>query len=426
MPYILLLLPAVLAALSLDESVSLALRHNPDLRSIELRLHQSEVTLDARRAQRYGELYLSASATHHNLSRTLAPMTPEAMMSDPSGVATTQNPLYGGVAYEVSLFDGMAQHYKERVDALGIEQAQSRLVLAKEQLVYATRSSYAALLSLEALLEAQEERVRALEALYAQLAHAYELGRVARLEKLKASLSLQESTLEAKRLKAQFDQAAADFSALIGGTSPLPLQRFEAYDAPIITETTLERFALHEHSQAAFRASLELRQSSLYPQIRFAASYGSTAGLSDASQDNDHTYHTQELYQAGVQLRWSLYDFGATKAQSEQLRLSLMIEEEQERKCRLEFDAEILKAKRALELSDEQRRMAQASLMLEEERTRIEEVRFEAGGISSDDLLLSLAQRAKARALLIQSTLERARARFRLEYLYEQGAADAH
>ncbi|MBN2895868.1 MAG: TolC family protein [Campylobacterales bacterium] len=425
MPYILLLFPSLLAALSLEQSVSLALRHNPDLRSIELRLDQSEAALEARRAGRYGELYLNASATHHNLSRTLSPMTPDVMMSDPGGVATTQNPLYGGVAYEVSLFDGMAQHYKERVDSLGVEQAQSRLILAKEQLVYATKSSYAALLSLEALLEAQDERIRALTALKLQLTDAYELGRVARLEKLKASLALQEAELESERLKAQFDQACADFAALIGGTSPQPLQPFEGYDASIIPQATLERFALHEHNQASLQASLELRQSSL-PQLRFAATYGATAGLSDASKDADHTYHTQELYQAGLQLRWSLYDFGATKAQSEQLRLALLIEEEQERKSRLEFDAQTFNAKRALELSNHQRRMAQASLMLEEERIRIEQVRFDEGGISSDDLLQSLAQRAKARALLIQSNLERARARFRLEYLYEQGAADAH
>ncbi|MEA3521624.1 MAG: TolC family protein [Campylobacterota bacterium] len=148
--YPLLLFSPLLFGLTLQESVEIALKNNPDIKKQELNYQLSDYHAQELSAKDYGKFNAVASYTHYNLPRTLVPLTPASIFNDPAAVATTKDLMNVGLAYDVALFTGYAQKHTLEISSLQQEMAQAKLRLGREQLIYNVKTLYTNILALEA------------------------------------------------------------------------------------------------------------------------------------------------------------------------------------------------------------------------------------------------------------------------------------
>jgi len=111
-------------AFTLEECVALALANNLDLRKQQLNLEFAREDMTEQRARNFGTLHLISSYTHYNLPRTLAPLTPASIATNPAAVPTTEDLFVTGIVYELPLFTGFA--VTASVDKAKFEQEKAR------------------------------------------------------------------------------------------------------------------------------------------------------------------------------------------------------------------------------------------------------------------------------------------------------------
>jgi len=111
-------LPAAGRAMSIDEAVALTLKNNPDLQSKQMNRMMSESDLSEKESRNFGKFEVIASYGYYNLPRTLAPLTPASIFSDPFAVPTTRDLFTTGIMYEVPLFTGFAQQHSVEIASM--------------------------------------------------------------------------------------------------------------------------------------------------------------------------------------------------------------------------------------------------------------------------------------------------------------------
>jgi len=147
-----------LHAMSLQESIDYALAHNNSLKQTELKVQSSKKQRDAKHAQKFGKVDVTASYDHYNLSRTLAPLTPMSLASSEDAsykIPTTQDFFSTGVSYNVVLFNGYEQQSSYKISDLMYQNSTIRSKLGREELIYNVRNLYLSTLALEEQLQAQ-------------------------------------------------------------------------------------------------------------------------------------------------------------------------------------------------------------------------------------------------------------------------------
>ena len=129
--------PAESAVLCMEKCIELALQNNPDLQKQRLSLKLADEDIAGQKSQNFGKLNIVSSYTHYNLPRTLTPLTPASIASNPAAVPKTTEDLYtAGLVYEVTLFTGFARTRTIEIATLQKEMAGTALKLSREQLIY--------------------------------------------------------------------------------------------------------------------------------------------------------------------------------------------------------------------------------------------------------------------------------------------------
>ncbi len=183
--YPMLLFSPLLFGLSLQESVDKALENNPDIKKQELNYKFSKLSHQERSSKDYGNFGAVGSYTHYNLPRTLVPLTPASILTDPTAVATTKDMMSIGVVYDVILFTGFAQKRSLEISSLQKEMAEAKVKLGREQLIYNIKSLYTNILALQSQEKAQSRYIQALSSLHTNIQAEVKLGKKSKLESLK-------------------------------------------------------------------------------------------------------------------------------------------------------------------------------------------------------------------------------------------------
>ena len=105
-------------AQTLDECVALALENNLEFQKQQLDPMLAQSDMAEKKSNNYGKLSVVSSYTHYNLPRTLAPLTPASILTDPMAVPTTEDLFNAGLVYELPLFTGFAQTHSVEISAL--------------------------------------------------------------------------------------------------------------------------------------------------------------------------------------------------------------------------------------------------------------------------------------------------------------------
>ncbi len=428
MAHMLIFLPGVSSGLSIDGAVALALENNPGLQKQQMNRALSEEGLSGKKSQNFGKIDLVASYGHYNLPRTLVPLTPASIFTDPTAVPTTEDLFSTGILYEVALFTGFSQQRSVEIAVLEKEMASAAINLSKEQLIYNVKSLYVNILSLTAQEEAQKVYYTALQNLYDDIVLEVTLGKKARVDQLKAAADKENARVKARQINSNTRILKSSLAALLNSESISSLEE-SPMEMPVSGTGTVYNNDIQELDR--YRSALldvekkdmlvEKSSAGYYPQVVFNAFYGQNFGPNDSSNKYEGDWNSEETWQAVVNLKWTLFDFGS-RSTSKQIAV---IQKQQSRRDRLTTELELKRsldeAVTKIELAVDEYYSAEAELALTRETESIEQTRFEKGAADLNDLLYAKARNQLALSRSITARYSYQSGRFYLDYLLENG-----
>jgi len=419
--------PGLSHGLSLKDAVDLALVNNPDLQKQRMNQSLSENDLAEKNSQNYGQFGLVASYGHYNLPRTLAPLTPASILSDPYAVPTTQDLFTTGIMYEVPLFTGFAQQHSVEIAFMQKEMVGVALKLSEEQLIYNVKTLYVNALALEQQEAAQNTYVHALATLLEDIRYEVKLGKKARVDQLKAAADLEKANAQESRIKTSILIVKATLAGLLNVTELPPLEAVpvdrrlpESIDpGDAIPDLDRYQYAVMEVKKNA--KLVEKSKADYYPQVTFNAFFGQNFGPNDYSNRYSGEWNNQEIWQAVVNLKWNIFDFGVRKSAGEKARIRKRQSEMEKLKTALDLKKSLVEATAKIKTAVVEYRSAKAEQGMTGETQTIEQVRFDNGAINVNDLLYAKARNQQAISRLISAEYACLSAQFYLDYLLEDG-----
>ncbi len=402
-----------LFSLTLDEAVRTALEKNPDISIVRASVLLSKQSLQEKQSLRYGKLDATGSYTHYNIPRTLKPLVPPIS----SDVLNTKDLFSVGVTYSVALFTGFKEQRDVEMSELQEIMANSSLRINAQQLVYNVKSLYLKILSAQALLQAQQSYMSAIEQLHSTITLEVELGKKAKIDALKSAATLEDAKLKIIQIESNIKVLKATLAMLMGVESIDNLKQIAttqvAGDMDVVQYEedieTLDRYKSVALNEKRTQKAYEKVNASYYPQVMFNSYYGQNIS-SDSSE---------ELWQAGVNVNWTLFDFGKRSAQVQSAEITQMQAKLQSTKVKLQMKKEFIQAVTNIEAAQQNIKSSHAEVAFIDETQKIEQVRYDSGVAELNDLLLAKAKFLLAQSRLIETKFQYQDALFYLEYLRE-------
>ncbi|RLC29107.1 MAG: hypothetical protein DRH32_07915, partial [Deltaproteobacteria bacterium] len=416
--------PCASIALTLEECVELALKNNPDLQKQQMNQQYAHSDLAEKKSQSFGRIDAVASYTHYNLPRTLVPMTPAVILVDPMAVATTEDLFVTGVMYEVALFTGFAQKRTIEIAALQKEMAGAALKLGREQLIYNVKTLYVNILSLQTQEEAQIAYIKALQQLYNDIIHELQLGKRARIDQLKAAADLENARAQKAQISSSLTIVKATLATLMNVDLLADFQNIPIHIEPLETGESgygeqireLQRYRLAQLEIEKSEKLIEKSNAALYPQVFFNAFYGQNFGPNDGSNPNKDDWQNKEVWQAGLNLKWNIFDFGERSSNRQKANIAKQQSLQDRLKTELELKRALIEAVTKIDTAIIEYNSAKAELAMTRETENIEQVRFNMGAGDLNDLLQAKARNQLALSRSINTGYSYKNARFYLDY----------
>ncbi|MDF1876829.1 TolC family protein [Sulfurimonas sp. SAG-AH-194-L11] len=433
-----------LYGMSLDESIKYALKHNNTLKQAELSVERSKKQREMKQSQNFGRVDVSASYDHYNNSRTLAPLTPMAIVGSPDGayqIPTTKDMFSVGVAYNVVLFNGFAQQNSYKISDLQYRSSAIKSKLGREELIYNVRNLYLSLLALEEQLKAQKLYTDSESRLLERIEKEKKEGVKSKLDVLRAQNALESSKAQESSLEANIAIIKANLSAMFGDkefdtTQAISINIDAKSEVDSTDIHTLERYRAAAFSVEVSKRKEQQAKAAYYPVIDFGAYYGQNFGPNDTTNIvpltstapragqtliNEGDFHSEDIWQLGVHLKWNIFDFGAKLAAYEAAKIEYL--ESALRRDSVAIDlrknARIAQNKIKLARAEYSSRKSQYELLSETQK--IEQIRYDNNALTLTDLLVTQAKKMLAKAQMINAKYDYQKALYYLEYLYEKG-----
>jgi len=433
-----------LNAMSLDETISYALEHNNALKQIDIDVKRSKEQRSIKQAQKYGRFDVIASYDHYNLSRTLVPLAPMTLASSPDGsykVPTTKDLFSAGVSYNVILFDGFAQQNSYKISDLQYQNSFIKNKLGREELIYNVKNLYISLLTLEEQLVAQSlytvSELRVLQKIQKQRKE----GTKSKLDFLRAKNAFEASKAQESIIEANIAILRANINSILGDkefdkTEPITIDMEKDNIKDTAGIKDLQRFKATQLNIKINEKRRKQAKSAYFPIIDFSAYYGQNFGPNDTTNTVPTTsvaptagstlidkgdWNNENVWQLGVHLKWNIFDFGSKSAKYEQSKLSYLESKLESNDVEIELKKNIITANNKIKLAKAQFYSRKSQYQLLDETEKIEQVRYDNNALTLTDLLATQANKALAKAQMINAKYEYKKAICYLEYLFEKG-----
>jgi len=419
--------PSTSNGLTLDEAVTFALKNNPDFQKQQMNQSASEKALKGKKSENYGKIEFLASYGHYNLPRTLAPLTPSSISLDPTAVPTTKDLFGTGIMYELPLFTGFAQQSSVEIALLEKEMAETALKLSREQLIYNVKTLYINILAQQTQEEAQRQYYSTLQRLYDDIFLEVKLGKKARVEQLKAAADLENARVQARAIKGNINILKATLASLLNKGSIDTVEEISITVPPsgkIDYTKNIEELERYRSAVLDVEKKTKLMEKSsaaYYPQIVFNGFYGQNFGPNDDSNRNEGDWNNQDVWQATVNLKWTLFDFGSRKNTQQVASIRRLQSQRERLKTELDLKKSLNEAIIKIQMAIDAFHSAETECALTRETEIIEQTRFTKGAADVNDLLYAKARNQLALSRSISAKYNYLSSCFYLDYLLEDG-----
>lgn len=270
----------------------------------------------------------------------------------------------------------------------------------RERILMATVSAYLEVLAGQREVDAEGERIEAIEAERSRIARMSEVGRAAAVEGYRADASLEAARARRIDAEARLSVARSALARLTGleAREVVPARVDAASpDASVLAEEATRSSARIRRLQAAVdarAAGVRAAEGSRKPQVAAAGNL-----LEYGSGDGDFTME----WNAGIQVRFNAMDGGAGKSRVARARAELRQAEAELETARLDVLGQLDDAMAAVRRSSALVTSYQAAIRSLAEVARVERLRLENGVGIQAEYLRAEAELAGARAAFAAS-----------------------
>lgn len=424
---IVICLPGSIHAFTIEDAVSIALKNNLNLQTQQIDQTFSQTDLKEKKSQNFGRIDFISSYNHYNSPRTLVPMTPALISGGSSNIATTEDLFVTGIIYEIPLFTGFAQKHSIEISSIQKEITKSLTKLSREKLIYNVKTIYVNILALQSQKEAQYSYITALQGIYNLIVQEVKLGKRARVDQLKAAAEVENAKAQLSQINGNIKIVRATLATLLNiETVPL-LEKIEIdvtpdekneyqYDIQDLEQYRAKKLTIEKNEELILKT-----KAALFPQIAFNAFYGQNYGPNDSSNSNDGDWENKEVWQTGFNLRWNIFDFGSKKATIQKAKIRKQQSLIEKRNTESEIKKSMIKAKTEIAIAVNRYSSAKTEFAMTQEMEGIEQIRFDNGAISINDLLYARARNQQSLSRYINACFNYQNAQFYLDYLLENG-----
>jgi len=414
---------------ALDELIRYGLKHSTVVKQSKAKMELAQAQRKESRSARFGNIDLVGSYTHYNLPRTLAPLTPASILTDPTAVPTTTNLFGTGVMYSVPLFTGFAQTRQVEMDAIAMELSKSRLSLTKEQLAYNIASLYLSILALQDMSYAQQKHVEVLKKLRNTIKHEVDLGKKAQIDLLKAEKDLYGNLSYLEVLKGNVAITKASLASLVGlddlgEIEPIRISVTKpnySLNRLLGEAASLDKVHIAELNIQKADTGVKKSKAGRYPQVSFSSYYGYNYGENDSSNKYPGEFNYEKNWQIGVNAKWTLFDFGKSDAATQKAKIAKMQATLEKQQVLLDLRKSLVEAYEKIKQAYANYRGNNRQYILAKKSEKIERVRYRNGVSTINDLLYAISQTQLAKAKLIESKYNYQKGKFYMDYLLERG-----
>ena len=382
-------------ALTLDESVRLALANNPELRASGARVDAAAGRAYQTRKWSNPELELSAE---------------DWPVSNGRGSSDAKQTI--GVA-QMLPFPGKKSLDKQ-IGGTGVKLSEAELALRRIELIRDVQASFFRVLASERWVEVSAQLAAVAESSAATARKRVDAGAAAYQEQLRAEVQLEQARTELTGFQRELAMARQFFATLLGrpdlSSAKLTGALAETPDASLLEDAGAERLAKHPSLSAAQanldRAQLESRRARLepYPDVKVGVS-GGRIGETD-----------QSIIQLGFSLPLPILDRG--KGKQQEARANVSVAEAELHGVQQQLQREWANAHQRYRTAAEQvSNYRERILPKASEALRLVQTGFEQGKFNFIDLLDTQRTTAEVRLAYQQKLLELNIAQAELEAL---------
>lgn len=394
--------PPPASHLTLAEAISEALRANPGLKGLAHRTEAARHNAAAASGAHWGELNLVGNLSRLNDNQILRPMSAELLGTGIPGLPFDREQLHYGAVYELPLYVGGRLVNQTRIARLEAQKSELLLEGTRWQVRFNAVSLYAAAQALDGMHASLDEQIAALEKMRARLDETVSLGKRPELDRLKAVEELTGAQAQRADLEAERVRVAGLLLALLGRdpagsltVDPLPelpataTPELEDLPSRLAANTTVH--AARIESEQADR-SVNSARGAFMPRVSIGANY----------LENTGTTINRSLETWGVSLGVSLpvFDGNARRQRLAAAREQRLAAQEALAQAELKTAAALQDGLARLEAARTSLAAAQARVAAGSEAARIEQVRYDTGADTIENLLRALAREQGAKAAL--------------------------
>ncbi len=408
---------------SLGELVHYGLTHSTIIKKSENQIELSNLAHQNSKIVQYGDLNLVGSYTRYNSPRTLAPLTPSSIASG-SPITTSENIFSSGVSYSVALFTGFAQTREMEINHISKNISYIKSQLTKEQLVYNIRSLYLSILAQQEILKAQKNHTNALRKLTKQIKLEVKLGKKAQIDLLKVKSDLQSSQTYQEIISSNIEITKSSLSALVGKRvtrlKPIKIRvKKPRYSIDRLYKkiANLSKIKIENMQLQKANKSIDKAHSSKLPQLHLNSYIGKNYAQDLISDD----WEDETIWQVELNVKYNLIDFGKSSIASQKAKIAKMNAIYQKEQTILDIKKSLNEAIEKIKQSYTQYLGNSSQLKLISKSQKIEEIRYQNGVATLNDLLFIKAQKSLARAKVIESRYNYKKSIYYLDYILERG-----
>ena len=422
--FYLFLFISVINASSLNELVDYATNNSPLIKQAKADLKLASLKQKSKQVERFGEFNLVGDITRYNIERTLAPLPPSAMKS-PTPITTAKTIYSIGLNYSVPLFTGFAQTRDIEISKIAKSLSNIKVKLTKEEIAYNVKSLYLTVLSLKAILRAQNSYVNALNSLKKIVKQDVILGKKAEVDLLKIEQEIEMAKVDRELTKSNIEIAKASLSVVVGKKvgklKPIKVRvKRDRYSINSLLNrvANLSKIQAEDLAIAKSNKVIQKANAANYPQIRLNGYIGKNYGKDIKTDEWDN----KTLWQVGVKMQYNVVDFGKRDLNIQQAKVAKLKASIKKQQTILNVKKQLIEAVSKIKLSYQEYLGNTATLRLAKKAASIEEVRYKNGVSTINDLLLAKAQAQLAAAKSIKSRYDYKKSKYYLDYVLEVGA----
>ncbi|UCC82787.1 MAG: TolC family protein [Gemmatimonadota bacterium] len=393
-------------ALTLSEAVALARETHPSLGAARAGEDAATAALGQAKSRWWPQLGGQAGATRYEEPMVVAPIhgfTQEQF----ERIEFQRTLIQGNASLAWTVFDGGARVNRIRGARAGVSGAAAGRAATEMLLTARVTRAYLEVLTARGVLDAQEQRIGALDAERRRVDQLLTEGQAAQVELLRVDAELAEAEAQQVATRTRLDLAERELARLLG-IAPVET-RFERLVPVRLSDETPpeERVALsarakennpelersRQNVQAA-EASHRVAKAAWIPAVRLGGAY---------QLFSSEAWNTTTEWNVAVAVSYPLFTGGARSNAVGQAGAEARLAHEELRLAELGIEEGV---DRALNASLETRALVSAlrrAVQLQAEVARIEQLSLDAGAGTQTDYLRAEAELARARSLLVEA-----------------------